>query len=95
MRHITESVNETKLTRRIHVIRIYVAHGRPGVFEIQYKHSIARRNPMKEKTENGMSDMIDCVQRMSMLGSRFGMKAMFDRPSVYKRTKRDKTKELR
>lgn len=47
------------MTRRIHVIRIYVAQGRPGVFEIQYKHSIARRNPMKEKIENGMSDMID------------------------------------
>jgi hypothetical protein len=36
-------------------MRIYVAQGRPGVLEMKYKHSIARRNPIKVKIVNGTS----------------------------------------
>jgi hypothetical protein len=51
-------VKEKKLTRRTHVMRIYVAQGRPGVLLMKYKHSTARRNPRNVNIVNGTSAIV-------------------------------------
>jgi hypothetical protein len=82
-------MNENKLARRIQVIKMYVAQGRPGVCEMQYRHQIPRRNPSREKVLNGMSAMIDQCVDVEVQNEGTPL------PAVYKRTSRDTTKKPR
>jgi hypothetical protein len=56
--HIIESKKYSRLSRKIHPIRINVAHGRDGIFQLKYAGGIQRRNPIQEKTVKGISGMV-------------------------------------
>jgi hypothetical protein len=42
---------------QIHPMKMSVAQGRPGIFQLKYAGGIQIKNPMQEKTVKGMSVM--------------------------------------
>jgi hypothetical protein len=56
--HRIESEKYGKLSRKIHSIRIDVANGREGIFQLKYARGMQRRNPIQEKTVKGISGMV-------------------------------------
>lgn len=53
-----ESKKYSRLSKKIHPMRINVAHGREGIFQLKYAGGMQRRNPIQEKTVKGISGMV-------------------------------------
>jgi hypothetical protein len=52
-----ESMNANKLSANIHPMKMRVAQGRPGIFQLKYAGKIQSSSPINEKVVNGMSAM--------------------------------------